>query len=56
MEETCADLIVRNVPLQLLNDFDILIVEKFFPGGRSEAIRDLIRKAIQEQKKKAEEA
>lgn len=40
---------VRNVPQELLEEFDAKVVEKLYPGGRSEAIRDLMRKAIREQ-------
>ncbi|MCW4024953.1 MAG: hypothetical protein NWF01_07965 [Candidatus Bathyarchaeota archaeon] len=43
-------MIVRNVPKRLLDDFDRKVVEKSYPGGRAEAIRDYMRKAIQEHK------
>ncbi|MEM2107968.1 MAG: hypothetical protein QXL10_01610 [Candidatus Bathyarchaeia archaeon] len=50
--EDCVDMQIRNVPLELLAQFDERIVKKLYPGGRSEAIRDLMRKAIQEQQAK----
>jgi len=46
------DFIVRNVPQKLLAEFDSEIVEKSYPGGRSEAIRDLMREAIKDIKTK----
>ena len=39
---------VHNVPNNLLEEFDREIVDKSYPGGRCEAIRDLMRKAINE--------
>jgi metal-responsive CopG/Arc/MetJ family transcriptional regulator len=51
-EADLVEIIVRNVPSQLLKDFDQAITG-VYPGGRSEAIRDLIRQFI---KAKNEEA
>lgn len=51
-KENCVDIEVRNVPKKLLDDFDNIIVKPLFPGGRAEAIRDLMRRAIQEQRAK----
>ena len=42
-------MLVRDIPAELLKDFDENIVKPFYPGGHSEAVRDLIRKSIQEQ-------
>ncbi len=42
------DVVVHNVPKDLLDEFDELVVKKSYPGGRSEALRDCMRKAIQE--------
>lgn len=47
-----VDIQVRNIPNGLLEEFDREVVDKLYPGGRSEAIRDLMRKAIQENKTK----
>lgn len=44
------DIQVRNVPQKLLEQFDEVVVKRFYPGGRSEAIRDLMRKFIREYK------
>jgi metal-responsive CopG/Arc/MetJ family transcriptional regulator len=49
-KEDCVDVQVRNVPKKLLDDFDRIVVKPKFPGGRAEAIRELMRRAIQEQK------
>jgi len=51
-KESCADIQVRNVPKKLLEEFDKVVVEPLFPGGRAEAIRDLMRRAIQDQRTK----
>jgi len=45
-----ADTQVRNVPQKLLEEFDETVVKRFYPGGRSEAIRDLMRKFTREYK------
>ncbi len=52
MANDCVNLQIRNVPLNLLTQFDETVVKKLYPGGRSEAIRDLMRKAIREQQAK----
>lgn len=51
-KKNCVDMQIRNVPLGLLSQFDEVVVRKLYPGGRSEAVRDLMRKAIQEQQAK----
>ncbi len=38
---------VHNVPAELLEEFDQAIAS-IYPGGRSEAIRDLIRKFVKD--------
>jgi len=50
-KESCVDIQVRNIPKKLLEEFDETVVKTLFPGGRAEAIRDLMRRAIQEQKR-----
>ena len=49
-KEDCVDIQVRNVPRILLDEFDEKVVKRLFPGGRAEAIRELMRRAIREQK------
>lgn len=51
-KEDCVDVQIRNVPKKLLEEFDEVVVKPLFPGGRAEAIRDLMRRAIQEQRLK----
>jgi len=51
-KESCVDIQVRNVPKKLLEEFDEVVVKPLFPGGRAEAIRDLMRRAIQDQRTK----
>lgn len=41
---------IYDVPIQLVKEFNERVVEQFYPGDRgiSEAIRDLMRKAVRE--------
>jgi metal-responsive CopG/Arc/MetJ family transcriptional regulator len=48
--EDCVVVPLKNVPRSLLTEFDELVVKRDYPGGRSEAIRDLMRRAIREKK------
>ena len=41
-------ILVRDIPAELLKEFDEKIVKPFYHGGHSEAVRDLMRKSIQE--------
>lgn len=47
--EGLVDIQIRNIPEKLLKEFDEVVKEQY-PGGRSEAIRDLIRKFLRENK------
>jgi len=40
-------LLVRDIPADLLKEFDEKIVKPFYHGGHSEAVQDLMRKSIQ---------
>ena len=44
--EGFPDILIRNVPQKLLEEFDEKIVKPNYPGGRSEAVRDLMRVAV----------
>lgn len=46
MTEKTVDLDIRNVPEKMLEDFDKYVVEPFYPGGRSEAMRALIEEEL----------
>ena len=43
----CVDIQVRNIPISLLEEFDNKVVKSSYPAGRSEAIRDLMRREIE---------
>jgi metal-responsive CopG/Arc/MetJ family transcriptional regulator len=43
----CVDIQVRNIPISLLEEFDNKVVKSSYPAGRSEAIRDLMRRKIE---------
>jgi len=47
-KEGFVDVEIKNVPIKLLEEFDETVVKRFYPGGRSEAMRDLMRKFIRE--------
>jgi len=51
-KESCVDIQVRNVPKRLLKEFDEVVVERSHPGGRAEAIRYWMRRAIEEERSK----
>jgi hypothetical protein len=42
-------MLVRDIPAELLKEFDEKIVKPFYPSGHSEAVQDLMRKTIREQ-------
>jgi hypothetical protein len=44
-----VDLTVHDVSASLLKEFAERIIKPYYPGGVSDAIKDLIRKAIDEQ-------
>lgn len=42
--------LVRDIPFELLREFEEKIVKPFYAGGLNQAIKDLMWKAVQEQK------
>ncbi len=44
--------LVRDIPLELLREFEENIVKSFYPGGLNQAIKDLMQKAVQERKQR----
>ena len=47
-----ASLTIYDIPAELLHEFSEYVVKLYYPGGISPAIKDLMRKAVQEQKQK----
>ncbi|MCW4018018.1 MAG: ribbon-helix-helix domain-containing protein [Candidatus Bathyarchaeota archaeon] len=45
-----TEVVLQNIPDELLEEFDDKVVEKHFPGGRSEAFRYLMAAAIVDEK------
>lgn len=39
------------IPASLLNEFSENVAKPYYPGGMSQAIKDLMRKAIEKEKK-----
>jgi hypothetical protein len=50
---THVDLTIIGVSEELLHEFSEYVVKPLYPGGISEAILDLMKKAVEEQKQKA---
>jgi hypothetical protein len=48
-EDLFVDFTIYDVPLSLLKTFSHKMIQLHYPGGVSEAIKDLMRKAIMEQ-------
>jgi len=48
---TRVDLTIIGVSEELLHDFSEYVVKSLYPGGISEAIMDLMKKAVEEQKR-----
>jgi hypothetical protein len=48
-DDLFVDLTVHDVSASLLKEFAERIIKPYYPGGVSDAIKDLIRKAIDEQ-------
>ena len=44
-----------DVPAELLQEFSEKILKPYYPGGISVAIKDLMRKAVKEQRQKEKE-
>ena len=42
--------LIHDIPVELLREFEENIVKLFYPGGLNQAIKDLMRKAVQERK------
>lgn len=49
-DDLFVDLTIHDVSASLLKEFAERIIKPYYPGGVSDAIKDLIRKAIDEQK------
>jgi len=46
---------IYDIPASLLSEFSDKVVKPCYPGGISQAIKDLMRKAVKEQKEKRNE-
>lgn len=49
-----VNITIYDIPAELLHEFSEKVIKPFYPGGISVAFRDLMRKAVQEQKEKKE--
>jgi hypothetical protein len=45
---------VYDILVELLNEFTRTIVKPYYPGGISQAIKDLMKKAVEKEKEKTE--
>jgi len=53
---TRVDLTIIGIPEKLLHEFCEYVVKPLYPGGISEAIMDLMKKAVEEQKTRRKSA
>lgn len=49
-----VNITVYDIPVELLNQFTSMVVKSYYPGGISQAIKDLVRKAIKKEKEKTD--
>jgi hypothetical protein len=52
IDELSVSITIHNVPESLLKEFAEKIIRPAYPGGVSDAIKDLMRKAVEEKKQK----
>ena len=45
---------VYDIPVELLNQFTSRVVKPYYPGGISQAMKDLMKKAVEKEKEKKE--
>ena len=50
--EMFVQLTIHDVPASLLKEFAQVIVKPYYPGGISPAIKDLMRKVVESEKKR----
>ena len=50
-EQGFGFMLIRDIPAELLKEFDEKIVKPFYPGGHSKAVQDLMRNTIREREK-----
>jgi hypothetical protein len=55
-DDMFVDLTIYDVPAGLLREFGEKVVHSSYPGGVSEAIKDLLRKAIMDQESRRNDA
>jgi len=51
-----VNITIYDIPSELVKEFSEKIVRPHYPGGISQAIKDLMRKAIKDEKEKAKSA
>lgn len=49
-----VNITIYDIPASLLSEFSDRIVKPYYPGGISQAIKDLMNKAIEKEKEKKE--
>jgi len=45
-----VNITIYDIPASLLNEFSENVVKSYYPGGISQAIKDLMKKAIKKEK------
>ena len=52
-EPRYVNMTIYDVPSELVKEFSTRIVKPYYPGGISQAIEDLMRKAVRKEKEKS---
>ena len=50
-----VNITIYDIPANLLHEFSEKVVKPYYPGGISQAIKDLMRKAVKKEKEESEE-
>ena len=49
-----VNITIYDIPSNLLHEFSEKVVKPYYPGGISQAIKDLMKKAVEKEKEKKE--
>jgi len=49
-----VNITIYDIPSELIEEFSEKIVKPYYPGGISQAIKDLMKKAVEKEKEKKE--
>jgi len=50
-----VDITIYDIPASLINEFSEKVIKPYYSGGISQAIKDLMKKAVEKEKEKKEQ-